>query len=89
MSEPRLEVLRLAPRRTAALLHIATHPGASNREVAAGIGIGDEAQSSKLLARMQDLGLVVNRSDTHRRGGRSAWYLTVAGRQLARALKTA
>jgi hypothetical protein len=56
MSEPPVDVLRNAPRKTAALLHIATHPGASNRAIAAGIGIADEAQISRLLALMQDLG---------------------------------
>jgi DNA-binding MarR family transcriptional regulator len=85
VSEPRVDVLRHAPRKTAALLHIATHPGASNRAVAAGIGIRDEGQSSKLLTRMQDLGLVVNR--THDRGRPNAWHLTVAGRRLVRAFK--
>jgi DNA-binding MarR family transcriptional regulator len=88
MGEARL-ALRLAPRRTTALLHIATHPGASNREIATRIGIGDEGQTSKLLARMQGLGLVANRPDARHRNGRNAWYLTVAGRRLARALKQA
>jgi hypothetical protein len=85
MSEPRVDVLRHAPRKTAALLHIATHPGASNRAIAAGIGIADEAQSSRLLARMRDLELIVNRA--HDRGGPNAWHLTAAGSRLARALK--
>jgi DNA-binding MarR family transcriptional regulator len=88
MSEPRVDALRLAPRGTAALLYIATHPGASNREIAAGTPIGDQSQTSKLLARMQDLELVVNRTDSHH-PRRKAWYLTVAGRRLARALKRA
>jgi hypothetical protein len=85
-SEPRVDILRHAPRKTAALLHIAMHPGGSNRAIAASIGIRDEGQSSKLLALMQDLGLVVNR--THHRGRPNAWYVTVAGRRLARALET-
>ena len=42
MSEPRVDVLRHAPRKTAALLHIATHPEASNRAIAAGICSRDE-----------------------------------------------
>jgi DNA-binding MarR family transcriptional regulator len=89
MSEEGLEALRLAPRRTMALLHIATHPHASNREIAAGIGIGNDAQTSRLLARMQDLGLILNRAPQHDRGGPNAWQLTVDGRRLVRALKGA
>lgn len=87
MSEEGLEAVRLAPRRAMALLHIATHPDASNREIAAGIGIGNDAQTSRLLARMQDLGLVVNRAPLHNSGGPNAWQLTVDGRRLVRSLK--
>jgi hypothetical protein len=89
MREQGLEALRLAPVRTRALLHIATHPYASNRGIAAGIGIGSDAQISRLLARMQDLGLVVNHAQPENHGGANAWQLTVDGRRLVRALKGA
>ena len=89
MIEQPLEDLRRAPRRTRALLHIAAHPDASNREVAAGIGIGSEAQVSRLLVRMQDLGLVLNRARAHNHGGPNAWQLTADGRRLVRAVKSA
>lgn len=88
MTEPHLQELRLAPRRRTALLHIASHPDASNREIAAAIGVGDEAQISRLLARMRDLGLVRNRSQPDNHGGPNAWQLTVDGRRLVRALKS-
>jgi DNA-binding MarR family transcriptional regulator len=89
MSEQGLEALRLAPRRTMALLHIATHPCASNRDIAADIGIGNDAQVSRLLARMQDLGLVLNHAQPGNHGGPNAWELTADGRQLVRALRSA
>jgi DNA-binding MarR family transcriptional regulator len=81
------EALRRAPRRTRALLHIASHPDASNREIAAGIGIGDDAQISRLLARMQDLGLLYKRTQADNHGGANAWQLTADGRRLVTALK--
>jgi DNA-binding MarR family transcriptional regulator len=62
-------------------MFLLTHPDASNREIAAGVGITDEAQASRLLARMEDLGLIRNRSpDNH--GAPNAWRLTADGRRL-------
>jgi hypothetical protein len=87
MSEPRVDVLRNGPRMTTALLHIGMHPGASNRLLAAGIGIGDEAQSSRLLAHMRDLGLIVN--GAHRRGVIPMMVLFEAGRRCPVAHKDA
>jgi DNA-binding MarR family transcriptional regulator len=81
-----LEALRLAPRRAKALLHLATHPYASNREIAAGIGIRSDAQMSRLLARMQDLGLVINHAQPGDHGGPNAWRLTADGERLLAAL---
>lgn len=72
-----------------ALVHIASHPGASNREIAAGAGIGDEGQISRLLGRLADLGVAVNRIDGQRRGGRNDWHLTAEGRRAARAAERA
>ncbi len=87
MSETPFSELRRAPRRTGALLYIAAHPEASNREVADGIGIGDDAQISRLLARMKDLGLVHNRAGVGNHGGANAWQLTAEGRRLLSAVK--
>jgi predicted transcriptional regulator len=70
---------QLAPRRTRALLYIAEHPGASNREVAAGAGMGDEGQVSRVLRRLLDLGLAVNHNGAADRGGPNAWHLTADG----------
>jgi len=82
MSRTPVAQLRRAPRRTGALLHIATHPQASNREIADGIGITDDAQISRLLARMQDLGLIHNHAGAGNHGGANAWQLTAEGRRL-------
>ena len=82
MSERSLEDLRRAPRRISALLYIATHPDTSNREIALAIGIGDDAQISRLLAGMQDLGLAFNRTRAGNHGGANAWQLTADGRRL-------
>lgn len=89
MSEQSLGDLRRAPRRALALLHIANHPLSSNREIAAGIGIGDDAQISRLLVRMEDLGLVLNRTQAVNHGGANAWQLTADGTRALSALKEA
>jgi predicted transcriptional regulator len=81
------EVLARAPRRAMALLHIASNPEASNREVAAAIGMADDAQISRLLARMQDLGLIFNRTQAHNHGGANSWQLTADGTRVVSALK--
>jgi hypothetical protein len=48
MSEPRPPGLALAPRRHEALMYLATHANASNREIADAISISDQAQASHL-----------------------------------------
>jgi hypothetical protein len=70
-----------------ALLHIASNPQASNREIAAAIGMADDGQVSKLLARMADLGLVVNGTQAVKHGGANAWQLTADGTRVVSALK--
>jgi DNA-binding MarR family transcriptional regulator len=70
-----------------ALLHIASNPQASNRDIAAAIGMVDDGQVSKLLARMQDLGLISNRAQADNHGGANAWQLTPDGARVVGALK--
>ncbi len=67
-------------------MFLLTHPDASNREVAAGVGITDQAQASRLLARMEDLGLIRNRNP-YNHGAANAWQLTADGRRLLHALE--
>jgi hypothetical protein len=48
--------MRLTYHTVRALLAIAGHSGASNRQVAAASGVQDQGQISKLLARLEHLG---------------------------------
>ena len=70
--------------RTACVLEaVAAEPGMSNRGVGNAAGIPDQGQLSKLLARLQGLGLVANTAP-NRRGAANAWSLTTAGERVAR-----
>jgi AcrR family transcriptional regulator len=70
--------------RTACVLEaVAAEPGMSNRGVGNAAGIPDQGQLSKLLARLQGLGLVHNTAPL-RRGAANAWRLTPEGEQVAR-----
>jgi hypothetical protein len=74
--------------RTARVLTaIATNPGASNREVMDGAGIGDEGQASRLLKRLTGLGLIENMARDREPGGANAWRLTARGVEAERALR--
>ena len=56
-------------------------------EVADYAGIHDQGQVSKLLARLQRLGLIANAGDGHVRGEPNAWSLTPLGEQVAQRLR--
>ena len=62
-----------------------SHP--SNRQVATAAGISDQGQISKLLARLQALGLVGNAGGDHAKGEPNAWALTSRGRDVTRTLQ--
>jgi AcrR family transcriptional regulator len=66
------------------LVFVAEHPGASNREVAAGIGVGHQSQVSKLLGFLAREGLAVKRSEGA--GKRNEWRLTPRGEEISRVL---
>jgi AcrR family transcriptional regulator len=69
--------------RTACVLEaVAAEPGMSNRGVGDAAGIPDQGQLSKLLARLQGLGLVENTAPV-RKGAANAWELTPEGEQVA------
>jgi AcrR family transcriptional regulator/DNA-binding MarR family transcriptional regulator len=78
--------MRLTYRTALVLQAIAERPGASNRIVGDLAGVADQGQISKLLARLERLGLIENRGEGHARGERNAWRLTALGRQVARRL---
>jgi DNA-binding MarR family transcriptional regulator len=73
--------------RTARVLEVAaTHPGASNRLVGERAGIYDQGQVSKLLARLERLGLLANTGEGQSRGSSNAWRLTRKGAQVTQHL---
>jgi AcrR family transcriptional regulator len=75
--------MRLTYRTVRVLIAIAAQPDASNRHVADAAGIVDQGQTSKLLRRLQHLGLIENAvlGDAHR-GEPNAWRLTPRGERL-------
>ncbi|HST56079.1 MAG TPA: TetR/AcrR family transcriptional regulator [Solirubrobacteraceae bacterium] len=74
--------MRLTYRTLRALSLIVEQPGASNREVARGAGIADQGQASKLLTRLERLGLIENIGGGSVKGSPNAWTLTPRGRQV-------
>lgn len=75
--------MRLTYRTALVLDGIAKHPGASNRLVGESAGIFDQGQVSKLLARLQRLGLTANTGVGHTKGEPNAWSLTPLGVRVA------
>jgi AcrR family transcriptional regulator len=79
--------MRLTYRTARVLGGVGERPGASNREVATLAGIHDPGQISKLLARLQRLGLLTNTGEGHAKGEPNAWTLTAKGEQIARSIR--
>jgi hypothetical protein len=71
--------MRLTYRTVRVLLSIASSPGASNREIGVAAGIDDQGQISKLLSRLERLGLIENSGAGQVRGAPNAWELTKKG----------
>ena len=71
--------MRLTYRTVRVLMAIAAHPGSSNRVVADMAEVTDQGQMSKLLARLQDIGLIENSGGGAARGEPNAWTLTEKG----------
>jgi hypothetical protein len=61
--------------------------GPSNREVAEVAGIEDEGQTSRLLKRLQGLGLLENAGLGHTHGAPNSWWLTAQGEEVLRELE--
>lgn len=79
--------MRMTYRTMRILEGIAEHPGASNRSAAEHAGISDPGQVSRLLSRLQRLGLIVNGCDGRTRGEPNAWSLTSRGERLAQSVR--
>lgn len=79
--------MRLTYRTVRVLGALAANPGSSNRKVGDASGISDQGQVSKLLGRLQQLGLIENAtSGGPARGEPNAWTLTAKGWDIQRAL---
>jgi DNA-binding MarR family transcriptional regulator len=78
--------MRLTYRTASVLQALAEQPGQSNRQIADRVGISDQGQASKLLARLAHLGLLVN--DEAAKGERNKWTLTPTGRQVTRSIQS-
>lgn len=79
--------MRLTYRTVRVLMAIARHPAASNRKVASASGISDQGQISKLLARLDGLGLIHNRGHGQPKGVPNAWTLTARGGEVEQAIR--
>ena len=78
--------MRLTSRTLLVLAAIAERPGASNRQIADVAGIHDQGQISKLLGRLERLGLIANYGAGQARGEANAWGLTPKGKEVEAAL---
>jgi AcrR family transcriptional regulator len=78
--------MRLTYRTVRVLESVREYPGASNRQVADRAGIGDAGQVSKLLRRLERLGLLENRGGGHAHGEPNAWWLSAKGTDVARSV---
>jgi AcrR family transcriptional regulator len=78
--------IRLTYRTARVLSSIASAPGASSKQVATASGITDEGQTSRLLARLQNAGLIHNVGGKPARGEAKAWTLTQRGQGVLHAV---
>jgi AcrR family transcriptional regulator/DNA-binding MarR family transcriptional regulator len=79
--------MRMTHRTLLVLRAITEQPGASNRRVASEAGVTDQGQISKLLARLEGLELIKNKTEGQHSGEPNVWHLTPKGQQLQQAIK--
>ena len=79
---------RVTARTVRVLRAMANEPGASNQVIAKGAGIKDPGQISKLLRRLEGLGLVINLDAELPGGVTKAWYLTDRGAEFDHATRS-
>ncbi len=85
--DPLREVPMRLTYRTARVLQAAReHPGASNRRIGEHSDLHDQGQISRLLARLQRLGLLENTGEGQPRGESNAWNLTPLGERVTEQL---
>jgi AcrR family transcriptional regulator len=78
--------LRFTYRTARVLATIAAHPGASNRHIGQDAGMTDQGQTSKLLKRLERVGLIENGGPGRDSGEPNAWQLTPRGQEIDTAL---
>ncbi len=79
--------MRLTYRTIRVLAAIAANPEASNRKVAETAGVADQGQISKLLSRLEHLGLIRNIGEGSAKGEPNSWTLTAIGREVEHAIR--
>jgi AcrR family transcriptional regulator len=79
--------MRLTYRTIRVLVAIADAPGASNRRVAEAAGVSDQGQISKLLTRLEHLGLIQNIGEGPAKGEPNSWTLTRIGADVEHAIR--
>jgi len=79
--------MRVTYRTAKVLEELLEHPGSSNRQIAERAGIVDQGQISKLLRRLERLGLTANGGAGHAQGEPNAWRLTAQGEDVARSIR--
>ncbi|HTA13241.1 MAG TPA: TetR/AcrR family transcriptional regulator [Solirubrobacteraceae bacterium] len=71
--------MRLTLRTITVLRAIGSQPGASNRQLGNAAGVVDQGQISKLLGRLERLGVIENTAVQPTRGSANAWTFTERG----------
>jgi AcrR family transcriptional regulator len=79
--------MRLTYRTMRVLEAIADEPGISNRAAGDRAEVSDQGQISKLLARLERLGLASNTGEGHAKGEPNAWTLTPTGQRVAQTIR--
>ncbi len=79
--------MRLTYRTMRVLTAVAAQPGLNNRQIARDAGVADQGQMSKLLARLEGLGLIANGGESLVRGEPNMWRLTQRGEELEQAIR--
>lgn len=89
LSDPFKDVgMRLTYRTVLVLNAISEHPGASNRAIGKLAEITDQGQISKLLNRLERIGMVTNTGVGPEKGGPNAWTLTETGERVVASIRT-
>jgi AcrR family transcriptional regulator len=78
--------MRLTYRTARVLQTVGEHPGGSNRDIGKHAGLHDQGQISRLLARLERIGLLTNTGQGHTKGETNAWRLTPLGERVTEQL---